>query len=185
MVILIVTHLPLGELAVRRYLIGTCGDSHCPHALADSEFISVQTARATAQTCVGIPLHVCHQSTGTAQAAILNSARVVGRRRFTRHAVSSVRFRMFLLYHAFIKQNTPLVKSGVFLVFSRCLGGKFDVFGDFIYQVVFEFVRLGTGSNRNLASDDNVFLQAVQTVSAARYGSVDQNAGRVLERCGR
>jgi hypothetical protein len=51
----------------------------------------------------------------------------------------------------------------------------FDTFKYWLYY---------TGTDWDLTSNDDVFLQSVEVVDAARHCSVDQYAGRVLERRG-
>jgi hypothetical protein len=87
-----------------------------------------------------------------------------------------------VIMHVFIKscnKNNPS-QRGCFYN-SLELSRKFDVFGDFFDQALLRFVGLDTGSNRNLAPDDDVFFEAVEAVSTPANCGVDQYPGRILE----
>lgn len=69
-----------------------------------------------------------------------------------------------------IRTRMVWILSGELSVLDQC----FEVLGLFF----------DTGSDRNLTSDDDVFLQTVQAVGTSAGSGVDQHAGRVLERGG-
>lgn len=68
------------------------------------------------------------------------------------------------------------------------LFGKIKVFSDFACEILSRLSNLvgfGTCTDRNLAADDDVFLETVQVISATAGCSVDEHTSRILEGSGR